>query len=320
MDAIETLNEPTRGTRFPRRLRGLAVVAIGVAVGLVVALGPRAFDDASATRERASLPSGAVPLASLSTRQVADATASAGAAVASASLASEPPDAPAASPADAVTAFLAAEVAGRFDASYGLLSADDRAHAGGRIPWAESHANLPPLTGFAVDSVVVAGDEATVATRTDLRSSLDEVVGLVPAHAQASWIAVREDGGWRVAYSRSSLIPQYPSDALASDAAREWVTARQACHQAAEWPGGLVGSDALARRLCRAHDAVSVGAATQLPDDTNASALAAAFGPDVYAWARLVPVTEPARLELIVAPVGERWLVIGVRAASTSAP
>jgi hypothetical protein len=295
------------------------VIAIGVAVGLVVALGPRAFDDASASRERASLPSGAVPLASLSTRQVADATAAAGAAVASASVEPEAPDAPAPSPTDAVTAFLAAEVAGRFDVSYGLLSADDRAQVGGRIPWAESHANLPPLTGFAVDSVVVAGDEATVAARTDLRSSLDEVVGLVPAHAQASWIAVREDGGWRVAYSRSRLVPQYPSDALASDAAREWVTARQACHQAAEWPGGLVGSDAVARRLCRAAGAVALGAPTRLPDDTSASALAAAFGPDVYAWARLVPVTEPARLELIVAPVGERWLVIGARAASTSA-
>jgi hypothetical protein len=296
------------------------VVAIGVAVGLVAALGPRAFDDASASRERASLPSGAVPLASLSTRQVADATASAGAAVASTSVASEPPDAAAPSPTAAVTAFLAAEVAGRFDASYGLLSADDRARAGGRLPWSENHANLPPVTGFAIDSVVVAGDEATVATRIDLRSSLDEVVGLVPAHALASWSSVREDGGWRVAYARSRLIPQYPSDALASDAAREWVTARQACHQAAEWSGGLVGSDAPARRLCRARSAVAVGAATQLPDDTSASDVAAAFGPDVYAWARLVPVTEPARLELIVAPIGERWLVIGVRAASASAP
>lgn len=320
MDVIETRDEPTRGTRFPRRLRGLAVIAMGVAVGLVVALGPRAFDDASASREHASLPSGAVPLASLSTRQVADATASAGAAVASATTASEPPDAPASSPTDAVTAFLAAEVAGRFDTSYGLLSADDRAHAGGRIPWAESHANLPPLTGFSVDSVTVAGDEATVATRTDLRSSLDEVVGLVPAHAQASWISVREDGGWRVAYSRSRLVPQYPSDALASDAVREWVTARQACHQAAEWSGGLVGSDAFARRLCRASGAVALGAPTRLTDDTNASDLAAAFGPDVYAWARVVPVTAPTRLEVIVAPVGERWLVIGVRTASTSAP
>ena len=260
-----------------------------------------------------------MPLASLSTRQVANATAAAGAAVASTSVASEPPDAPAPSPTDAVTAFLAAEVAGRFDVSYGLLSADDRARVDGRMPWAESHANLPPLTGFAVDSVVTAGDEATVTTRTDLRSSLDEVVGLVPAHAQASWVSVREDGGWRVAYSRSRLVPQYPSDALASDAAREWVTARQACHQAAEWSGGLVGSDAPARRLCRARGEVALGAPTRLPDDTSASDLAAAFGPDVYAWARLVPVTEPARLELIVAPVGERWLVIGVRAASTSA-
>lgn len=319
MDPIEPQNITTHGDRSRRSLRGLAVVAIGVAVGLAVALGPRAFDDASASREQASLPSGAVPLASLSTRDVAAASASAEATIASTSVAAEPPDAPAPSPSDAVTAFLAAEVAGQFDASYGLLSAEDRTQAGGRAPWAARHANLPPLTGFVVGPVVVSGDEATVTAQLDLRASLDEVVGLVPAHAEGSWVSVREDGGWRVAYSRSRLVPQYPSEALAVDAAREWMAARQACGTAAEWSGGLVGSTAVARRLCDADGAVAVGPAARLTDDANASSLSAAFGPDVYAWARVVPVTEPARLDLIVAPVGERWLVIGVIEASTSA-
>ena len=61
---------------------------------------------------------------------------------------------------------------------------------------------------------------------------------------------------------------------------------------------------------------MTVGAPTDLLDDAGVSAVTAAFGPDVYAWARVVPVTAPERLELVLAPVGERWLVIGIREAS----
>jgi hypothetical protein len=50
------------------------------------------------------------------------------------------------------------------------------------------------------------------------------------------------------------------------------------------------------------------------------TALSAAFGPDVYAWARRVPVTGPVALDLFLAPVGERWLVVGAGEASASAP
>ena len=133
---------------------------------------------------------------------------------------------------------------------------------------------------------------------------------------------MREDGGWRVAYSRSRLVPEYPSDALAGAAAT----------RVGDGPPGVPHRRRVVRRvgrtrrrsprrLCRPEWS-GRGRLRRLPvpDDTSASSLAAAFGPDVYAWARLVPVTEPARLDLIVAPVGERWLVIGVREASASVP
>lgn len=78
----------------------------------------------------------------------------------------------------------------------------------------------------------------------------------------------------------------------------------------------MLGPVAIAKRLCRATGPVTVGVPTALIDDAGLSALTAAFGPDVYAWARVVPVTAPARLELVLAPVGERWLVVGIREAS----
>jgi hypothetical protein len=222
----------------------------------------------------------------------------------------------------AVESFLTAEAAGRHESSYGLLSAPDRDRVGSRAAWAAAHVNLPPVTGYAVEALqTMDADTAAVVTRTALRTGLDEVVGLVPARAVGRWVAVREDGGWRVAYGRSRLEPQYPAEAQAGDAARAWVAARQACRRAAEWDGGLVGSDRAARRLCRTRGAVAVGRPTPLPDDDpSATALTAAFGPDVYAWARRVPVTEPRALDLVVAPVGEQWLVVGATEASASAP
>ena len=319
MDTNGAPCEPGRTARLRHPVRDLAVVAVGLVVGLGFAFGPRLLGDASASNAAKPAPSGAVPLASLSTRQVADASVSAAAALAAAPAVPDSPGAPAASARAAIEGFLTAEIGGRFDTSYGFLSASDRLRAGGRTPWVAGHADLPQITGFTADSVVASGEEASVGTSLDLRSSLDRVIGLVPAHALATWIAVREDGGWRVAYSRSRLEPRYPSEALATDAAREWVAARQACNHAAEWSGGLLGPVLLATRLCHADGPVTVGAATALVDDSGSGELSAAFGPDVYAWARVVPVTEPARFELIVAPVGERWLVIGVRTASESA-
>jgi hypothetical protein len=314
VDAPETPSDNAHASRSRRWTRGLAVVALGAAVGIAVAVGPRAFDTASGA-DAGRTPSGAVPLGSLSTRQVADATAAAGADLAAAPV-PDAPAAPAPSARAAIEGFLAAEVAEQYDASYGFLSASDRSRVGGRAEWLSNHANLPAIARFTVESVVESADEASVVTTTDLRASLDEIIGLVPAHARGIWITVREDGGWRVAYTRSRLEPQYPDPSLATTAAREWVTARQECRVAAEWSGGVLGPDAIAKRICRAPGPVTVGAAAELFDDAGIEAVTAAFGPDVYAWARVVPVTAPARLDLVLAPVGERWLVIGIRKAS----
>jgi hypothetical protein len=319
VDAIE-LRVPGAAAQRPRgHVREIVVVAIGVLVGLAIAFGPGVFDD-SGGHSDVKLPTGAAPLASLSTRQVARATAAASAIVAAGSDAVEPPAAPAPTPLAAVEDFVQAEIAGRYDLSYGLLSAPDRAQARSRVSWTDEHADLPPLTGFTPGVVVTSGATATVPGQVDLRATLDEVVGLVPAHADARFAAVAEDGGWRVAYADSRLTPVYPSIGLAVDAARAWVTARQQCRTADEWSGGLVGSDALARGLCGRAGAVRVGTPVALPNDPSVAALTAAFGPDAEAWARVVPVTAPARVDLIVAPVGEQWLVVGATTASASAP
>src|SRR5262249_43859952 len=154
--------------------------------------------------------------------QVARAAADAGAIAAAGSDRIEPPAAPAPTPLAAVEGFVQAEIGGRYDVSYGMLSAPDRAQARSRVAWADEHADLPPFTGFTPGDVTLSGATATVTARVDLRATLDEVVGLVPAHADARFAAVAEDGGWRVAYADSRLTPVYPPVGLADDAARAW--------------------------------------------------------------------------------------------------
>jgi hypothetical protein len=49
-----------------------------------------------------------------------------------------------------------------------------------------------------------------------------------------------------------------------------------------------------------------------LPETSQDQPFLAAFGSAVHDWARVVTVDAPARLHVVVAPLGERWLVIGV--------
>jgi hypothetical protein len=146
-----------------------------------------------------------------------------------------------------------------------------------------------------------------------LRPQLDEVIGLVPAEAELTMATVQEDGQWRVRFADSRLEPVYLDDATAAADTRAWVARRAGCMPADEYDGGLLGAGAasLAEQLCGAAEPVAVGAVRALTISPDADPYIAAFGPEVLDWARVVPVSSPVELDVVVAPVGERWLVIG---------
>jgi len=72
-----------------------------------------------------------------------------------------------------------------------------------------------------------------------------------------------------------------------------------------EWTGALLARRAVTRR------GLLVGAGA-------AAAAVAAYGDDVFTWARVVPVTAPVTFDLVLAPIGDRWSVIGAVQASPS--
>jgi hypothetical protein len=223
------------------------------------------------------------------------------------------PDAPASSPDDAVRRFLDFEVARDYDASYGLLSADDRAQVVSRAGWSAAHADLPAITGYTLGLPAdVAAERADVPADVRLRAALTPSTGLVPAQASARFSAVAEDGGWRVAFDESTITPRFLPDARAPEAVRTWAQARAHCHRAREYVGGLVGAPTRADVLCHVDGPIRTGPPRRLPDTAQDQPFLAAFGGDVHQWARVVRLESPVRMDVVVAPVGEQWLVVGV--------
>ncbi|MGH8984884.1 MAG: hypothetical protein ACRDY6_13560 [Acidimicrobiia bacterium] len=229
----------------------------------------------------------------------------------------EPPAPPAPNPTTALDSFLSAEARDDYATSYGLLSKPDRDEIGSSDEWVAAHGELPNVTGFVLGVVRVDGASAEVEANVTFESTLDETRGLVPSRARAAWVAVAEDGGWRVAHSQSRLTPQYPDEQGAVRAADTWVEARRSCDVATEYEGGLVGAAGPVEALCDTRGPVRVGAVGALEPDAGVEPFLAAFGPDVLSWARVVPVISPVPLAVVLAPVADSWLVIGMLESSS---
>ncbi|MGH9051219.1 MAG: hypothetical protein ACRDY4_15930 [Acidimicrobiia bacterium] len=229
----------------------------------------------------------------------------------------EPPAPASATPDVAVDAFLTAEARRDYATSYGLLSAADRDEIGSRKEWAAAHGELETVTSFVLGPVrALDAASAEVEAGVTFESTLDETRGLVPARARATWVAVAEDGGWRVARSRSRVTPQYPDEQGAVSAAAAWVGARKSCDRSMQYEDGLVGVAAPVERLCDARGPVRVGAVAPLEPDAGVEPFLAAFGPEVLSWARVVPTTSPVPMAVVLAPVADTWLVIGTLESS----
>lgn len=220
------------------------------------------------------------------------------------------PGSPAASATDAVDAFLTAEADGDFETSYALLSEAQRAEYGSVAQWRSAHADFFPVVGHGL----VEATDGTVRSEVEYRSSLDEVVGLIPARAVVEWAVVQEAGGWAIDFDASDVEPIYPDDGAAAQAVRDWATDLQRCEEPDQYEGALVATADLVRTaqsLCDRDGRIEAGPARTL-DEFDASALVSAFGTDALVWGRAVDLTGPAELTVVVAPVDDRWIVVGL--------
>jgi hypothetical protein len=215
-------------------------------------------------------------------------------------------------PGDAVKHFLDARVAGRSDDAWRVVSDRDHREFPEAIDWEDANGVLPRVTGYTIGLPQAIGDRGQVTGTVSYAPSLDQIAGDVPAHANTTWVVVRERGNWHVSVSESDTEPLYPPDTEAVPVARAWVAAKQQCTTVSQWDGPFVGeADVAARALCHARGDVQVGAVRELDDTAAAESFIAAFGGDVFSWARVVPVMAPTQLDLVLAPIGDQWSVIG---------
>ena len=215
---------------------------------------------------------------------------------------------PAASPRAAVEGFLGAEIAGDRNASFLLLAAADRAKLVTPAAWRAAHTNLPHYLTYAVQGASAGG---AVVTDVSLEPRLDPVSGVFPASATITWRPVAEDGGWRVDLAATSVEPHYAADTGAAPAALAWVQARQAC-QDDPAAARLLFDPEIGRALCRRAGAFRADAPAPVSALTNPAPLVDAYGPGSQTFARVVRLSGPATLDVVTAPLGTSWVVIGV--------
>lgn len=281
-----------------RRWRDLGLAGVGVGVGVAIAVVPGRFDDGDDGMVSVPLRDGESVAANLETVAPARSDAVAGAESAVA----------------AVENFLAAEVANDLDASFALLSDQDRGDVPDAGAWVAAHADLlAPMTGYEVLGTEAGEGGVGVITAVEFEPSLDEVRGLVPGPATVSWLAVEDQGGWRVSLEGSSVEWRYPPEAGVVPAAVEWLDSGAACAPRSALPPGVTF---LGTRRDLLDDLCSVGAGPgtglQLEDSTVDDAVVAAFGPQARTWARVVTVDGEVPAALVLAPLGGRWEVIDV--------
>jgi hypothetical protein len=126
-----------------------------------------------------------------------------------------------------------------------------------------------------------------------------------------------EAGHWRVDAEPRAVEALLPAEAPAADVVRAWLDRLVACDTggaaALQVDAQLGGWREVSGDPCRRAGTWHSGAVEAPRRTTDLTTFAAAYGPDVGAWARLVPVDGPARRFLaVVAPLGERWRVLGI--------
>lgn len=219
-------------------------------------------------------------------------------------------------PQDAILGFLTAEATGDLEVAYTYLSAEERAILGSPSAYVAQHADLlGRVTGFDVTGIALDGADESSATASALigfEPTLDVVTGLVPAKAEATVPLVRDADGWTVLFSGLAMTPVLPDESEAVDDARAYVEAAVACEPPVRgYSGRLQGQASLVEDLCDASGAVALGSPQLLDDPVSIQPFLASFGDEVTVWSRVVPVTGPNELRLVLAPFGDDWTVIG---------
>lgn len=218
------------------------------------------------------------------------------------------PQRPAASADAAVTAYLDAEMAGRFEDSFALLSSEDRADIGLAETWREQHSVSPRVTFYSV----VSKPGQPVVTEATFDPRVDETVGVIAGSARITWATIEEAGGFVIDRVGTKVESHYPDEATAGAGVSKWLRQIEADDPPVGYIGSLLGQPELADELADVSGTFTPGKVIELERWDTPEVITNAFGPDAAIWSRVVHVTGPIEFDAVVAPFGDEWVVVGV--------
>jgi hypothetical protein len=284
-----------------RLLATAAVGALGLAIGVgatVAVSGLRGQTGTAASVQRLDLPGQAAEAAPApddgTARPVAAGTARA-----------------------AVDRFLNAVARQDHTTSYGLLDQAGRKRYPSLARWTRAQTDRTAVSGVRVGTQRRARAGAVdVTVRVAHPAAIDPFAGLVPGRTVEVWRSRSEGGRWRVAADPVSVRADLPSDRGAPEAVTTWVQRLLACDRQGaaglQAATDLYGPGDLAELPCKERGRWTVAAPQGFDAAVEPAAYVAAFGPEVNAWARLVPVQGPrTRFSVVVGPLGDTWRVLG---------
>ena len=217
----------------------------------------------------------------------------------------------------AVRRYLQAGADGDVEVAYGLLDQAGRKRYPSLARFTRAQADRARVTAVRAGAERGAGDgRAEVTVTLGHPAAIDPFTGLVPARTVEVWRASRQDGRWRVAADPVSVRAELPGDDRAPEAVSAWVERLLGCDRAGaaglQAGAELYGPADLAELPCTERGRWTVAAPEGFDAAVEPQAYVAAFGPEVGAWARLVPVQGPrSRFSVVVGPLGDAWRVLG---------
>jgi len=217
----------------------------------------------------------------------------------------------------AVRRYLQAGADGDVEVAYGLLDQAGRKRYPSLARFTRAQADRARVTAVRAGPERRAGDgRAEVTVTLGHPAAIDPFTGLVPARTVEVWRASRQDGRWRVAADPVSVRAELPGDDRAPEAVSAWVERLLGCDRAGaaglQAGAELYGPADLAELPCTERGRWTVAAPEGFDAAVEPQAYVAAFGPEVGAWARLVPVQGPhSRFSVVVGPLGDAWRVLG---------
>lgn len=199
--------------------------------------------------------------------------------------------------------------------AFHLLVREDQLFFGSPAQFGAALARSAPW----LDAQVSVTGPSIVAT-VRRQPQLDDALGLITANATVELSAVNESGLWHVDWRNRTVSaePTLASAQAITDVAL-WAETRQKCQpdSTLEHDTGLVGVSGFAASLCKAEGVVSVGDVSSLDTLDDAGPFFDAFGSDVMTWGRVVQLRTPMNMQVVVAPIGERWVVVGLARPET---